>query len=558
MKKKIKIQFCVIGILSIIFTVLLMLLVFNEVFKKEVIFELELSADILKNSDLSKFEEEPEKWEALRDIRITLMELDGKVIFDNYVDASVLENHKGRPEVLEAIEYGKGTSIRSSSTLGIYTYYYAVLVQDKYILRVSKEANNSWFILIKAIPGIFLFSIILFICCIILADILTKRILTPIKKMVKQIIRNEKGIIIYEELLPVVETIQKQRDDILEQMKHLKQETTKIQMISEKMEEGLLLLDSNKKLIIANPSAMKLLNSKISDYQGKRLEDFSTNYTLVQCINLALTGKKEDTDLIIEGRNLQIFSNPVLDENHQIIGAMCFILDVTENIRNEKLRRDFTANVSHELKTPLTAISGYAELIEQGMVPQDEIGDFATKIHKSANRLLGLINDIIKLSQLDETIEVKNFTKLNLYDIAQECVYTLENNAKKNNITVILDGENGMIHGNKEMLEELIYNLCGNAIQYNKFNGSVTVTIKCTNNQVQLAVRDTGIGIPEKYQQRVFERFFRVDKSRSKATGGTGLGLAIVKHIVECHDAVLNIQSKEGEGTCIQINFPTI
>ena len=547
-----------IGAIAIISTAILMIMIFNEMFKNEVMSELELSTDIIKNSDISKIKENKMDWESLKKIRITLINSDGTVTFDNYVEESVMENHSNRPEVFDAMKKGKGKVIRHSDTLGRNTYYYAVLLNDGTVLRVAKETNSIWSILLEAVPGIIVCSIILFLFCMLLANLLTRRILRPIEMMVGKIDNDTQDVTVYDELLPFVRTIKQQHNDIVEQMNSLKQETAKIQMISEKMEEGLLLLDHNKNLMIANPSAMRLLNSKMLDYQGKQIIYFSRNDILNQCVDQALTGKKADQDLFIGEKQLQIFANPVLDESNEVIGAMCFILDVTENIRNEKLRRDFTANVSHELKTPLTAISGYAELIEQGMVPQQGIHDFATKIHKSANRLLGLINDIIKLSQLDESAEANNFILFDLWEVAKECVVSLRDHAEQNNVTIEISGESTMIHGSKEMIEEVIYNLCGNAIQYNKKEGKVSVSVTKEDNMVKLSVEDTGIGIPEKYQQRVFERFFRVDKSRSKATGGTGLGLAIVKHIVEYHKAQLNIKSKEGEGTCIQVIFTII
>lgn len=555
MKRKIKIQFCIIGAIAIISTAILMILIFNEMFKKEIMSELELATDIIKISDMSKRQEKEKEWEELKKIRITLIRSDGTVIFDNYANEDTMVNHKSRPEVLDAIKKGSGKVIRYSTTMGKNTYYYTNLLENGLVLRVAKEINSIWSIMVEAIPGVIICSIILFLFCILLANLLTKRIVKPIEMMVGRVENDTSGVIVYDELLPFVRTIQKQHNDILEQMNSLKQETAKIQMISEKMEEGLLLLDHNKNLMIANPSAMRLLNSKTLNYQGKQMIYFSRNEILDQCINLALSGKKADKELAIEDRKLQIFANPVLDEEGEVIGAMCFILDITENIRNEKLRRDFTANVSHELKTPLTAISGYAELIEQGMVPQEGIRDFAIKIHKSANRLLGLINDIIKLSQLDGATETTNFVSFDLWEVVKECVGILEDHARKNSVIIEMIGESNDIYGSKEMIEELLYNLCGNAIQYNKPNGKVLVSVKKENSKVVLSVEDTGIGIPEKYQQRVFERFFRVDRSRSKATGGTGLGLAIVKHIVEYHKAKLSIKSKQGEGTCIQVYF---
>ncbi len=439
MKKKIRREFMLVALLTIVLTAVSMTAVFYELFKKEVMNELESYTRVLGSATVFDVAA-AESAEGLTDweVRISLIAADGTVLYDNDVDVGGLDNHGDRPEVSEALEEGSGESIRRSDTLDSSAFYYAVRQEDGTVLRVAKASSSIWRIFLSALPIVVVTAIVIFLLCMLLAARATRTLMAPIDSLAEHLDEcNETPA--YEELVPFVQTIRRQHEDIL---------------------------------------------------------------------------------------------------------------------KNARMRQDFTANVSHELKTPLTSISGYAELIEHQMAAQKDIPRFAGEIHHSATRLLNMINDIIRLSELDVmTPAEESMERLPLHQLAQNCVDMLQVSAEKHQVTLSFKEESAYIHGNKEMVEELLYNLCDNAIRYNNPNGSVTVTVGAKGEKILLEVADTGIGIPKKHQERVFERFYRVDKSRSKATGGTGLGLAIVKHIVAQHSAQLELQSEPGKGTTITILF---
>lgn len=438
MRKKINIYLAVIGGISILMTAILTMLVYYNLYQKQVISDLKTYSVILIAGGYLK---EAKEVLPIEEIRITWIDKEGSVLYESNAKKEEMDNHRKRPEIVQAFDMGEGQAVRRSNTLGKNAYYYAVKMKDNSVLRISKEASSFYSVFGSAIPILFLSGFVLMILCLFLARWLTLRMIKPIEAMALNMTEIEERVA-YEELRPFAKTIKKQHEDIINNVK-----------------------------------------------------------------------------------------------------------------QNEKMRRDFTANVSHELKTPLTSISGYAELIEQGMAKPDDVSRFAAEIHKNANRLLSLINDIIKLSELDEKDKENNFVILDVYEIAKDCIETLQFSASNRMVTLKLTGEEVLIRGDKSMIEELIYNLCDNAIRYNKPNGSVLVVIKYENSRPKLIVSDTGIGISKEHQEHIFERFYRVDKSRSKETGGTGLGLAIVKHIVEYHRAKLQLKSKEMEGTEIIIEF---
>lgn len=440
MKRKINTRLVLIAILAVLASTISTTIVYYNLFQRQIRNDLSVSAKLLKDTHYFETSDiNPDNIDLstdIRELRVTWVDTDGTVLYDNDASTTALGNHSDRPEIQEAFENGVGECVRRSNTMNKNTFYYAVLLDNRTVLRVSTEAGSIWSVFLAVSPMIMLIVIIIVVVCIALSHMLTRQLIAPIEKMAQNM-EDASMEPPYRELVPFASMIRKQHTDIL--------------------------------------SAAKA-------------------------------------------------------------------------------RQDFSANVSHELKTPLTAISGYAELIEAGMVDEEKQKHFIQEIRKNAQRLLSLINDIIRLSELDRTDSQSTFDKFDLNEIVLECMEALDVNAKNRQVTLEYTGEKCNICGSKEMMRELTDNLVQNAIRYNKPNGSVWVEVH-GGDQPRLVVKDNGIGIPADEQQRIFERFYRVDKSRSKATGGTGLGLAIVKHIVEIHDAKLSLESELGQGTTITVYF---
>ena len=483
------------------------------------------------------------------DFRVTLIKSDGSVVSDSVdTDVNSMPNHSDRPEFEQAIKDGNGSSHRMSETLNKITYYYAEKTADGSVIRVAKTIDSIYGIFLFVIPSILIIMIGVFVVCTILAKRSTKKIIEPIKEMAD----NGNGSP-YDELLPLSQKIASQQRQIKRQMRRLQFEKDKISTLIENMAEGFILIDVDKKVLMSNYSASKLLGADDDGVTDKTLIAFSRNEVLNDCVDKALSGESKNGDTTVKGRALQIITNPVYS-NGEKNGAICLIIDVSAKKKAEKMRREFTANVTHELKTPLTSISGYAEIIASGLVKPDDIPNFANKIHKESGRLLSLISDIMELSQLDEKFSDEEFAPVDLAGVAAEVAEDLRSNAEKHGITITVDTKTAVINGNRNQIYELIYNLCDNAIRYNRENGSVKIITGDDNEHPFVKVADTGIGIPEKHHKRVFERFYRVDKSRSKETGGTGLGLAIVKHITERHGGEISLESSE-QGTTFTARF---
>ncbi len=441
MKNKINIRLAGIAVLAVIATVIGIIIIYYGLFQKQVRSDLSVSAKLLKdthyfesvNIDTDRIDLSTN----INELRVTWIDRDGAVLYDNDASAEQLTNHNDRPEIKEAFEKGEGEAVRRSDTMNKNTFYYAVLLDNGTVLRVAINAQSLWSVFMSAAPIIVMIILVIIAACIFISHMLTKQLLMPIETMAKNL-ENADYESPYRELDPLSEMLRTQHTDIL---------------------------------------------------------------------------------------------------------------------AAAKARQDFTANVSHELKTPLTAISGYAELLESGMAPEKQKEHFYQEIRKNSDRLLALINDIIRLSELDRKGHEPTFEKVDLFETVRECMDELSVNAKQRGISISLKGEPCVVHGNRDMLKELVENLAQNAIRYNNPGGKVLISAAKRENRVLLTVQDNGIGIPAEEQQRVFERFYRVDKSRSKATGGTGLGLAIVKHIVELHDAKIELDSAPGKGTTIRVCF---
>lgn len=547
MRKKIKFHLYIVGGISILLTAIFTMYIYYGLIEQQTKGDLKGYAELLaENYTLAKQSIVSDRVKH-HDIRITLIDSNGKVTYESDADINNMDNHKDRPEIIAAQRTGSGESVRYSNTLENDTLYYAILLDDGNILRVSRQTHSILNLFLGVLPLVIGIGAIIFLLCLLLSNALAERIITPIEKAATNIESLENNIV-YDELIPFAKQIKIQNIRILKQMEHIEQEKNKIQMIMENMSEGFLLLSIDKVILTINHSAISLLSSIDKDYLGKNILYLSRNEILNRSIECAVRGESVSNDIFINGSYIQVFSNPVYDKD-RIIGVMCILLDVTVKKENEKIRREFTANVSHELKTPLTSISGYAELIESGIARQEDTKDFAQKIHNEATRLILLINDIIKLSELEDPRIELQLEQVDLLEIAKEVQNSILVPAQKKKVNINVLGESSEVLANRSMMEELIYNLCDNAIRYNKTNGSVTVTVKTENRSVILSVEDTGIGIPEEHQERIFERFYRVDKSRIKATGGTGLGLSIVKHIVQQHNAKITLNSTVNIGT---------
>lgn len=552
LSKKLFKQFSFIAIASILLTAVFSTAAFWFVFTNQEETDLRIYAQTVTRAYNIEHDSDISNDYSSENIRITLIAPDGNVLFDSEdgVEINSMENHSDRPEFQSAIKNGTGSSNRMSSTLNSITYYYAIKTDDGNVLRVSKTVGSVLSIFINIFPAIVVIMLIVFVICLLMSKRSTRRIIVPIERMTKNI-----DDTLYEELVPLAETISSQQKEIRKQMHKLQLEKDKIATLIQNMSEGFILIDMDRNVLMSNNSAASLIGANNGKITGKNLLVYSRNETIIECVDSALEGEGKSGDITINGRVLQIMTNPVYSNGKQN-GVICLIIDISAKKKAEKMRREFTANVTHELKTPLTSISGYAEIIASGLARPDDVQGFAKKIHKESGRLLSLIGDIIELSQLDESTSSEDFVPLDISGIANEVADDLRSNAAKNGIQISVDAETAVIKGNRNQIYELVYNLCDNAIRYNRPDGKVKITVKENDNKPYIIVSDTGIGIPEKHRKRVFERFYRVDKSRSKETGGTGLGLAIVKHIAEHHGGNVTLESGQ-QGTTFTVSFNT-
>ena len=480
--------------------------------------------------------------------RITLISPDGDVIADTSADETGLGNHADRQEVVEALKNGKGTSIRYSSTLAEKTIYYAMKINDGNILRVSTTQYTVAAILFSIIQPILIVFVVAVALSFALAQKVSKSIIKPINELDLDNPSNNEP---YDELAPLLRKISKQKRTIEKQIKEAEHKQEEFRLITENMKEGFIVVDNKQKLLTYNRSALKLLSIS-KDKPDDILSAENDNLAFV--INKALDGIREKSNLTFNDNNYSLIANPVF-ENDKVIGAVVLIIDVTESIKREQLRQEFTSNVSHELKTPLTSISGFAEIMKNGGTPDSVVTDFSSSIYDEAQRLITLVNDIIKISELDEKNVKTESEDVDLYELSADIISRLKPVADKRNISLNLIGESTIASGTGKILDEMIYNLCDNAIKYNVDNGTVDVILSESSKHIKLTVRDTGIGIPQSEQERIFERFYRVDKSHSKAIGGTGLGLSIVKHAAIYHNAEIKLKSELGKGTSITVAF---
>lgn len=523
---------------------------FEKQIQKELANEAGFLAHALENEGAGYFDSFDNKNNRLAgNDRITWIDENGTVLFDSRADVSELDNHADRDEIKTAMKEGKGMSTRYSKTLTEKTVNYAIRLSDGSILRVSTEQYTVVTILMGMLQPILFIMFVALILTLVLSARVSKAIIEPINKLDLEIPENNDT---YEELTPLLRKIADQKETIGEQLADARKKQKEFNLITENMSEGFLVIDADANLLTYNSAALNLL--EITPPADRSVLLFCRAKEFRGVISDVLSGIKAENTMVREERSYSLIANPVY-EKESVIGAVVVILDITEREKRDMLRREFTANVSHELKTPLTSISGFAELMKAGDVLENDVTDFSKSIYDEAQRLITLVNDIIKISELDgQSIPYEKET-VDLYELSKEVIGRLEKEADKKNITFHLIGGRAEIIGVHKILEEMLYNLCDNAIKYNKENGTVDVLVNQTGDGVNVIVRDTGIGIPISHQDRVFERFYRVDKSHSKKVGGTGLGLAIVKHGALYHHAKLSLESTVDVGTVVTIAF---
>lgn len=485
------------------------------------------------------------------DSRVTYIDEDGTVIYDSEADASLMENHAHREEVQEAAAHGNGSSIRMSKTLSEQTIYYAVRLDDGKILRISSTQFSIFALLYNLLLPMFWIIVLMVILSGVIASKVSKKVVDPINNLD---LEHPEENQVYEEVGPLLSRIYKQNRQIREQIELAGRKQEEFSIITENMQEGLLVIDRYTIILSGNSSVWKLFHTDeqkkgCSVYSLDRNEDFR------KVIEKVLGGRHNEAVLKINEKDVQIIANPVVREQ-EVQGAVILLLNVTEKVERESLRREFSANVSHELKTPLTSISGFAELIQAGYVREEDVKQFAGKIYKEAQNMIRLVEDIIRVSQLDEGEIPYEREDVDLQKLSREIFDTLQESAKMQNVHLYVEGSTVIVYTVKSILKEALYNLCDNAIKYNRPNGTVCVQLGSNEQEVQICVEDTGCGIPKEDQSRVFERFYRVDKSHSKEIGGTGLGLSIVKHGVAFLGGTLELQSEPGIGTKVTMVFP--
>ena len=491
------------------------------------------------------------------DVRITWIAGDGTVLYDNYTDAAKLESHADREEFREALESGSGQSVRYSSTQMEKIIYYAIKLNDGSVLRVSDTQYTVLSVVVVMLSPILLILIVSLILAAVFAGRISKSIIRPINAIDLEHPENAET---YDELAPLLEKIDAQNKQIARQMEELRSRRREFESITENMAEGLVIVGHMAEVLTCNPSALKILNADKVPHKQSVLT-LNRSEVFRHSVDSALAGKPSEVDLEIGGKVYRLIASPVrAADTEDVIGATLIILDITEKNERERLRREFTANVSHELKTPLTSISGNAEIIKNGIVKPEDVPHFAENIYKEAGRLISLVNDIIKLSKLDEDGGEITKEPVDLSEIVSEVADSLRAQAERRAISSEIHTEKAVIMGIRPILTEMIYNLWENAIKYNKEGGKLYVDIanECQDgrNFVKFSIRDTGIGIPSADLERIFERFYRVDKSHSKEIGGTGLGLSIVKHGARLHGAEITVKSEIDKGSVFIIPFP--
>ena len=485
------------------------------------------------------------------DSRITYVDESGKVIYDNEANVESMDNHGHRKEIREAEINGEGSDERMSSTLSEKTMYYAVRLENGNVLRVSSNQASVWMLLLQLLPPFVAVLILMLLLSGVFASRLSGKVVEPLNGLDLEHPEENDA---YDEVQPLLSKIGRQNRQIRLQLEAARRQQKEFSIITENMQEGLLVIDRYTMVLSVNSSVGKLLKVKeVKTGESVYLLNRSEEFRDIVC--QVLDGKHEDKVLRLDGSEIQVIANPVTREN-KTEGAVILLVDVTEKVEREQLRREFSANVSHELKTPLTSISGFAEIMQDGFVKDEDVKVFAGRIYKEAQRLIRLVGDVIRISRLDEGGLPYQWEKLDLYSLTHDIFSTLHEAAEKQEVHMYMEGGSTVLDTVPTIMEEVLYNVCDNAVKYNRRGGEVFVRMKDGEDAVRVNVRDTGIGIPKEDQERIFERFYRVDKSHSREIGGTGLGLSIVKHGVKTLNGRLWLNSEPGQGTEIIMEFP--
>lgn len=484
--------------------------------------------------------------------RLTLIDADGTVLFDSDADPAQMENHADRPEVIQAIAEGAGESSRYSETLTEKTINCAILLENGQVLRISSTQYSSMALLASLTPSLLLVLIFAALVAVTIAYKLSQRLTKPLNEI--DLEHPQVNQAPYDELKPLLRRLHHQNRQIREQIQQLQAQKRQFTAITDNMREGFLVLDADGLVLSYNSSATRLLQPE-KPLDGRNIRELTDEPDFLECLHGAQEGEHVESLVPLHGRICQLFANPVYQES-TLTGIVLVLLDVTEQQEREGLRREFSANVSHELKTPLTSIAGIAEIMKSGMIAPADVPHFAGKIYDESQRLIQLVRDIIRISQLDENNIHDTPVPVELKKCAARNLSLLESAADAADVTLLLEGEEAVIQAVPAILDEMVYNLCENAVKYNRPGGSVTVTVRSDAAHVTLEVADTGIGIAPEHHSRVFERFYRVDKSHSKEIGGTGLGLSIVKHGAAFHHAQVELESALDKGTTVRIIFP--
>lgn len=486
-----------------------------------------------------------------KNYRITWIGTDGGVLYDSVFEAEEMENHFQREEVKEALAEGYGESSRYSSTLTEHYLYSAKRLPDGTVLRLSVTQNSLLILTLGMLQPIIVLFAVAIILSIVLASRLSKKIVKPLNDLD---LDEPLSSAIYDELSPLLHRIDIQQRQIRRQKEELKRKQSEFDTVTGGMAEGIVLLNQKGAILSINRAAAELLETDIFAV-GKDIVSVNRNPALIELLHKAEKSEHAETVIELDTGSYQIDASSVLS-NGEIIGTVLLLLDVTEKRKSEQIRREFTANVSHELKTPLHTISGSAELMANGMVKSEDIPEFSGRIYTEALRMIQLVEDIIRLSHLDESAEDMKREETDLFRITEGVIQTLKPQAENAGVLLELGGKRAVLSGIPQLLNSIVYNLCDNAIKYNRKGGSVSVTVRDEKTYVSLSVADTGIGIPAEHRERIFERFYRVDKSHSREVGGTGLGLSIVKHAARLHGAVIELQSVVDRGTVVTVQFP--
>ena len=485
------------------------------------------------------------------DSRVTYVDESGKVLYDNEADVESMGNHGHRKEIREAELNGEGEDERMSSTLSEKTIYYAIRLDNGNVLRVSGTQDSALALVWQLVPSLLGVLFLILVLSAVFASRLSGRVVEPLNNLD---LEHPEEINVYEEVEPLISKIYRQNRQIRLQLEAARRQQKEFSIITENMQEGLLVIDRYTMVLSVNSSVGKLL--KVNEVRtGESVYLLNRSEEFRGVVEQVLEGNHEDKILRLDGSDIQVIANPVTREN-KTEGAVILLVDVTEKVEREQLRREFSANVSHELKTPLTSISGFAEIMQDGFVKDEDVKVFAGRIYKEAQRLIRLVGDVIRISRLDEGGLPYQWEKLDLYSLTHDIFSTLHEAAEKQEVHMYMEGGSTVLDTVPMIMEEVLYNVCDNAVKYNRRGGEVFVRLKDGEDAVRVNVRDTGIGIPKEDQERIFERFYRVDKSHSKEIGGTGLGLSIVKHGVKTLNGRLWLNSEPGQGTEIIMEFP--